>query len=56
MEKYIVQYDDLKKNFDDLQNAYEFAESKGLLGFDIIIWQKKQDQTYKIIAEDRGVR
>ena len=54
MKKYIVQYDDLNENFDDLQDAYEFAESKGLLRFDIIIWQNNQDQTYKIIAEDRG--
>lgn len=56
MKKYTVEYDHNEEHFNDLSKAYEFAESQGLLGHDIVIYDNHRDKGRKIIAEDKGVR
>jgi hypothetical protein len=56
MKQYTVEYDHKEEHFNDLSKAHEFAESQGLLGHDIVIYDNHRDKGRKIIAEDKGVR
>ncbi len=56
MKQFTVEYDHNEEHFNDLSKAYEFAESQGLLGHDIVIYDNHRDKGRKIIAEDKGVR
>ena len=38
MKQYTVEYDHKEEHFNDLSKAYEFAESQGLVGHDIVIY------------------
>ena len=56
MKQYTVEYDHKEEHFNDLSKAHEFAESQGLLGHDIVIYDNHRDKGRKIIAEDKGIR